>query len=543
MSERERKAVRILFVEDTPDDVELELAALRAEGFEPVHRTVETADDLRQALVDEPWDVIICDYVMPELSGLDALRIVQKLDPDVPFILVSGTIGEEVAVEAMRAGAHDYVLEDNLTRLAPAVERELREVKVRRHGRLSRQGLQLLADAGAVMTASLDYGATLHEVARLAVGDMAWLCIIDLMSEDETLYRAACACTDAARADEVRRVCDDNPPDWSAPEPALLATLDPGAGGPGQNAAFLRIARALRLPYALAVPLRTHEKVVGALELASERPFTETHQRIVEELGRRAAAAIENARLYEQARQAIYVRDEFLSIASHELKTPLTAAQLQIDMVQKMIDGITPGSVDPRLQRRVARASHSLERLALLVESLLDVSRISSQKVQLEVARFDLAAAVRDVVERVREQARHAGSELVLSAAEPLFGCWDRRRLEQVLVSLLANAIKYGPGKPIEVEVARGLECAILRVIDHGIGVPPADLERIFERFERAVSSRNYGGLGLGLYITRQIVEAHGGIVTARATPGGGATFQVELPLDSVQADGSQSAA
>jgi PAS domain S-box-containing protein len=230
--------------------------------------------------------------------------------------------------------------------------------------------------------------------------------------------------------------------------------------------------------------------------------------------------------LLAQAEESIRLRDEFLSIASHELKTPLTALQLQLQGVhRRMVDA------DPALASRIDRAVRSGQRLADLIEALLDVSRIATGRFELKRECFDLGATVHDVVERLAENAAREGSPLQVNAAPGLVGSWDRLRLEQVLVNLLSNAIKYGAGGPVEVTASAEQGEAVLRVTDHGPGVPEQDLQRIFGRFERASSLRNYGGLGLGLYVARQIVEAHGGTVSAHNLSAGGACFSVRLPL------------
>ena len=165
------------------------------------------------------------------------------------------------------------------------------------------------------------------------------------------------------------------------------------------------------------------------------------------------------------------------------------------------------------------------------MDELLDVSRIAVGRLELELGPVDLAEVARDGVEQFVESAAHAGSELVVNAAEPVLGHWDRGRLDQVVANLLANAIKFGAGRPIRItatETARGGQ---LVVEDQGIGIPLDRQSRIFDRYERAVSPRQYGGLGMGLYIVRQLVEAHDGSVEVRSTPGAGATFTVALPL------------
>jgi PAS domain S-box-containing protein len=229
--------------------------------------------------------------------------------------------------------------------------------------------------------------------------------------------------------------------------------------------------------------------------------------------------------LLAQAEESIRLRDEFLSIASHELKTPLTALQLQLQNLHKKI-----AALDESLGPRIARAVRSGQRLADLIEALLDVSRIATGRFELRRECFDLGVAAREVVERLNDTAAKEGCALLVEAGPDLVGAWDKLRVEQVLTNLLSNAIKYGAGNPVRVEVSSDRADAVLEVTDGGPGVPEKDLQRIFGRFERASSMRNYGGLGLGLYVARQIIEAHGGTVSARNLPEGGARFVVRLP-------------
>jgi PAS domain S-box-containing protein len=232
-----------------------------------------------------------------------------------------------------------------------------------------------------------------------------------------------------------------------------------------------------------------------------------------------------------ELQQAVRVRDEFLSIASHELKTPLTSLQLQVEGLERLIARRAEQAFDPlRLATTVGAVTAQATRMAELVNVLLDVSRIASGRMEFELGEVDLAELARQAVERVRPSAITAGCELSLSLDGPVRGVWDQLRLEQVLVNLLSNAIKYGAGQPIHVEARADDGYARLTVTDHGIGISVADQTRLFRRFERAVSARNYGGLGLGLWICRQTVEGMGGRIDLMSTPGQGATFTVELP-------------
>ncbi|HET7752897.1 MAG TPA: ATP-binding protein [Anaeromyxobacteraceae bacterium] len=368
--DRSERTLRVLMVEDREDDAKLVALALRRGGWRPEIERVDSADALRTAMGCGGFDVVIAEYALPRLNGLEALRIVRELSPDVPFVLVSATIGEEGAVEALKAGAGDFVTKQNLARLSTAVEREIADAQLRRERR-------------------------------------------------ETL---------------------------------------------------------------------------------------------------------------DALRQAVAARDQFLNIASHELKTPLTALQLQLQSLSRSIqDG---GAGSDRVSAKIRTLSRSTDRLGELVNRLLDVSNIAaSGHVNIVREDMDLAELVHQVGARFERAAAEAGSQLRIDAAAPARGSWDRMRLDAMVTSLVANALKYGPGRPIDLAVAAPDPTTVrLTVRDHGIGIAPADQARIFERFERAVPERHYGGFGLGLWVARLVVEEHGGRINVSSAPGQGSVFEVELP-------------
>ncbi|WP_328285559.1 sensor histidine kinase [Myxococcus sp. NMCA1] len=233
----------------------------------------------------------------------------------------------------------------------------------------------------------------------------------------------------------------------------------------------------------------------------------------------------------QHLQEAVRARDEFLSVASHELKTPLTSLGLRLQSFVRAIHADPESALAQRHGREVEAMRRQVTRLAELVDGLLDVSRISTGRLKLQFEPVDLPSLVREVAARFELEAARAGCELRVTWAEGLEGAWDRLRLEQVVSNLLANALKYGAGAPVHIDVAPGGMGARLWVKDRGIGIDPEAHARIFQKFERAVSERNYGGMGLGLYVTRTLVEALGGTIQVDSRPGEGATFVVELPL------------
>ena len=245
----------------------------------------------------------------------------------------------------------------------------------------------------------------------------------------------------------------------------------------------------------------------------------------------------ERARLLREAQEAVQVRDEFLSIASHELRTPLTPLNLKLHTLLRAAESAPGGAVPAaRVAADVHVAQRQVRKLADLIRDLLDVSRLAHGKLSLNLEDVDLAALTREVTAGLVPEAERAGCAVEVHAAGALVGHWDRLRLEQVLTNLLTNALKYGAGQPIRVDVRAEGEGAVLEVRDGGIGIEAEHLARIFGKFERAVSERHYGGLGLGLYITQQVVQAMGGTIHVESQPGQGATFRVHLPLRGARA-------
>jgi signal transduction histidine kinase len=225
---------------------------------------------------------------------------------------------------------------------------------------------------------------------------------------------------------------------------------------------------------------------------------------------------------------AVQGRDEFISMASHELRTPLTALSLAAQRLARL-----PGpGADPAAARAVGSISRQASRLNILVSNLLDVSRLRSGRLHLELQDVDLADVVRDVASRFDEELSRSGSTLTVRDESPVVGRWDRLRLEQVVTNLLSNAVKYGSGRPIAVSVARQGDAAILEVADQGIGIPVPDQRRVFELFERAGRADAKAGFGVGLWIVREIVTALDGTVTVESAPGEGTRFKLSLPTD-----------
>jgi PAS domain S-box-containing protein len=229
--------------------------------------------------------------------------------------------------------------------------------------------------------------------------------------------------------------------------------------------------------------------------------------------------------------KALRLRDDFLSIASHELKTPLTSISMQVEVIQKnLFPKLNPDYIETRLESALKLVARNSRRLGQLIEQLLDVARLNSEKLGVNFAQDDLASLIRDMVEQCADQIGASGSKVSLDLPADAPASFDSVRIEQVVVNLLTNAVKYGNGNPIEISLRREEPCWVMRIRDHGIGIASDQLQCLFERFSRSKLVERISGLGLGLYITRQIVEAHHGSIEVASEPGKGSTFTVRLP-------------
>jgi signal transduction histidine kinase len=401
--------------------------------------------------------------------------------------------------------------------------------------------LRFLAESGAVLGQSLDFETTLTKVARLAISFLADWCTIDLL-EQGTLRRVIAAHRVPGKEALLLGVRGADGPGSSAAaeviltgrsilhpdcSPELLAKLVP------DPAACQRLQE-VGCRSVMIIPLGGEGQRFGAMTLTfatPERQHGPEDLALAEELARRAALALDNARLYRETREAVRQRDEFLSIASHELNTPLAVLTLTIDNLRQAHE---LEANEPTIRARLLGiADRQGRRLSRLVADLLDVTRLESGPLPLTRQPVALGTLVREAVASYSAEVARSGCTLTIvedNEREPLTGDWDPARVKQVVLNLLSNAIKFSPHQPIELRLARMGDQAHLSVRDHGMGLAPGAAEHIFQRFARGVSATHYGGLGLGLYISRQLVQAHGGTITVDSQPGAGATFLVSLP-------------
>ncbi|HEU4383346.1 MAG TPA: ATP-binding protein [Anaeromyxobacteraceae bacterium] len=410
----------------------------------------------------------------------------------------------------------------------------------RAEAELKRQAARLaaLADASRAFASGLDHRSVLETVVKLLAELVGDCCLLRTISEDGLLLETVSfwhrdprrgALIRAAHLAAPQRVDEGVTAQVLATGQSLLIPeLTPERIRAEMKPEYWHYLDSVRS--VLIAPLTARGRTFGHVTMLRDAPgppYTHEDRTFLEDLAVRAAESVENARLYATAQAAVAARDEFLSIASHELRTPLAALKLALQNLRRML-GATAGAA---ARRSLEAGERQTGRLETLVAALLDVSRIQAGRLDLSLETVDLSALVHETVAQFEEQLALCGCKVTVRAPAPVEGRWDRLRLGQVVVNLLSNAMKYGEGQPIELEVEGDGRQARLSVSDHGIGLPPEAQRRIFQRFVRAVSSRNYGGLGLGLYIARRLAEAHGGTLGVHSQPGEGSTFTLELPV------------
>jgi signal transduction histidine kinase len=455
------------------------------------------------------------------------------------------TPGETTEIDILRGGRPGCVAEMRLVEIdwegEVAYLASLRDVTERKQ---AADAARFLAEAGTVLAGSLDTPRTLASLARVVVSHLADWCLIDMAEPDQSVHRAAVAHRDPAQEVRARgllgRFTADGRATSGLPQvlrggqaevypqvhEGLIRTLTPDPEGE-------EVLRGLGCGSAMLVPLHAHGRTLGAitfLRATAGRPYGPADLALAEDLARRAALALDNARLYDESQEGVRRRDEFLAMLAHELRNPLapilSAAQI---MCMRQPD-------DPALRRSCDVIERQCKHMARLLDDLLDISRVTRGKIELRPEAVELAPVVEQAVETSRPLVKARRHQLSTALPpEPVRLRADPTRLCQVVANLLINAAKYTPpGGRIWLTAGREGEQAVVRVRDTGDGIAPDMLSRIFEPFTQAgrTLDRSEGGLGIGLTLARRLVQLHGGSITALSEgPGRGSEFVVRLPL------------
>jgi PAS domain S-box-containing protein len=407
--------------------------------------------------------------------------------------------------------------------------------------KLLAHNLAFLAEASKILSSSLDYQHTLRTVAQLAVPRIADWCAVDMRTGPRTVELLAIAHVDPGKIRWAEELRQRDPVDLERPvglakvlltgEPEFYPEItDALLVATAKDERTLELARSLGFSSAMIVPLVADETTIGAITFVaaeSGRHYAAADLRMAEELASRAALAIQNSRLYGASQQAVAVRDDFISAASHELRTPVTSLKVYTEVLQRQAERRGDESTSDRLRKMLTQ----IDRLAVLIGDLLDVSKIEAGKLELRRELVDLRRLIDEVVEAI--QATTSKHRIVVAGdvSRPVVG--DGERLGQVLTNLLTNAVKYSPqADRIIVRIAETTDGVTVDVQDFGIGIEPEHLDQVFDRFYRVTSEdeKTFPGLGMGLYISHEIVRRHGGTMEVKSIKGCGSVFRVTLP-------------
>jgi two-component system, sensor histidine kinase len=510
---------RVLVIEDTESDFLLLQAHLKARGWAaPCHR-VSSQEELQAALLQSDWQLVLADYRLPGLSFDAMLRQVHDRLPELPVILVSGTVGEEAAVDLLRSGVADFVLKDRLARLVPAMERSLAEVQRRRDAAAAARAqaeseawshalLQTLADGLFVAQDGqlVFVNPALAQTLDCSPGALSGLHLDDLVvPEHRSLWQA-----------QVQHWMQLQASDEAPPRLELQLRLNDDA-----PARWVEIA---------AARFRFRER---AALLGVVRDVDERHRHLAELMQYRQhleSLVVERTRKAEEASR---VKGAFLANMSHEIRTPLQTVLGLTGLLQRE-------PLAPPQARRTAQIDAAARHLLQVLDSILDLSKIEADQLKLDIQDFELGALLEQVRALVAEQALAKGLVLRVDAPDtPLWLRGDPTRLRQALLNYAANAVKFTETGGVRLRAAPlddTVQPMVLRfeVQDSGPGIAAPELPRLFDAFEQADSSttRRHGGTGLGLAITRRLAQLMGGEAGARSQPGQGSVFWFTARLE-----------
>lgn len=397
----------------------------------------------------------------------------------------------------------------------------------------------------AILITSLDYEQIISKIADTCVEHISDGCIIDIVEGNE-IKRLVTRHNDERIQGLVNELQFNFPLKLDSPhpnarvirsgEPEFIKVVDPDIiASRTINKKHADLIKSIGVTSLIAVPIKVRGAIIGSINLftSSDREhFNEQDLELVIEVARRVRLAIENSQLYSKAQKAIKQRDEFISIASHELKTPLTSMKLQMQLAERIIARSVDAKIDASYVKKVTELSiKQIDKITVLVEDMLDIGRISSGKMVITFQQENLSQIVKEVLQRLAGELMGLENLLTVEILENVIADFDSFRIEQVLINLITNALKYGGHTPIKVTLTTKDKFVYLSVHDQGPGIDPRDHQRIFGRFERAVHFNNISGLGLGLFISRQIMEQHNGELVVESVPGKGAIFTASFPI------------
>ena len=510
-----KSLLRILIVEDSEDDAELMMREIQRDGYAVEFERVETQTTMQEALSRGPWDIILSDYTMPEFNALAAVRTLKESGLDIPLLVVSGTIGEETAVTALKAGAHDFLLKGKLARLIPAIERELRDAETRRSRHEAELRYKLLVEQLPIIV----YVNPIDQIENTTYVSPQIQTILGYMPEewlaDPEFWQ--------------KRIHPDD-------REAVLTNIERSdLTGKSFDMEYRMLARDGRVVWFQDQTVLVRDDKGQPLYWQGLK-IDITKRKQAEDEIRKLNAELEQ-RVEERTKElerALRAKDEFLANMSHELRTPLNAI---LGLSESLIE-LAAGPLNEKQHRYIGMISESGNHLLSLINDILDLAKIEAGQIVLNINEVELKQVCQASLRMINELAHKKNQQVTLEINDGIGSIWaDERRLKQVLVNLLSNAVKFTPenGKlGLEAQADREEKRIMITVWDHGIGISESDLTRLFRPFVQLDSglAREAPGTGLGLALVAQMVRLHGGSVAVESQPGEGSRFTVILPWE-----------
>ncbi len=538
--------IRVLIVEDSEDDTVLILRELRRGGYKPTYERVETDKAMKAALDNQTWDIIICDYNLPQFSMQAALEALQKWELDLPFILVSGTVGEETAVKAMKAGVHDYIMKDRLARLVPAIERELREAKKRREHKQAENAIRTLVKSIVGVTGQDFFDSIVSNMCEWLGSDYAFIGKINDMNTVTALSMQL----DRKIINDYGYTIGDGPCENVIKDGYCVYTEGVCKLFPNN-----KVLSELKAEGYVGIPLRDKSsKPIGILWTVSRNKLNIPPRtaEVMDIIAAKADSEVERMRAEEQLRiyneeleklleertkrihelerqrmenEKLAITGRMAARVAHEINNPLAGIQYSFLLIKDCVPE------DHKHYGYVGMIEKEIKRIASIVKQMLDLNQPLNKRDQA----FNINVTIRDVIAMLKGNCEKHGVEINYNTCnELLMVPMYEDSLRQVLFNIIQNAIEASPkGGEVKVTLKDGEEYLAIMVADNGSGISDELRSQIFEPFFTTKSEISTGGLGLGLSICKGILETMGGSLSFKSERNKGTTFAItiEMPI------------
>ncbi|HLP14796.1 MAG TPA: ATP-binding protein [Bacteroidota bacterium] len=534
--------LRILLVEDSEDDAVLLVKHIRKGGYTVEYERVETAASMQAALLEKPWDIVLSDFRMPHFSGTEALEILKQSGIDIPFIMVSGAIGEERAVEAMKAGAQDYIMKNNLRRLLPALERELRDWGIRAERkrleqmqveseRRYREIFEHTSDALYLLEVSED-GRFRHLDVNPAF-EKSFGISRDLLVgkiQEETLPEAT-----AQKVNALYNSCiqlgtitnDELELDLPSGKRVFYSTLVPVRNEAGRIHRIVGISRDITEKYLVEKELDQYRFHLEELVEKRTKELDRTNHLLQTEITKQQLTEKKIKSVLRKEKEINALRAKFISMASHEFRTPLTTIYSSTQLLERYHSTWD----EAMIQSQFDRIKEYIHYLVAIIDDVLLVSKVDAKKIKFNPKETDIAPLCTQFKKDIE----------TLLTPKHTFACEthftqdkyfiDDKLLKLIMSNLLSNAIKYSPdGGTITLRAREENRSMVFTVSDEGIGIPRDDQRYLFEPFHRGKNIGDISGTGLGMSIVKKAVDMHKGKIHYRSDSKTGTTFTITLP-------------